>query len=51
MSYSSARSMAQGAKTSPPDRAIHELADAITKLSRAIEQDIAKIEREIRQLK
>jgi hypothetical protein len=51
MSYVSARSLAQTAKSSSTDDAIRKLAEAIHTLSRTVEQDIAKLEREIKKLK
>jgi hypothetical protein len=51
MSYSSARTSAQNATSASPVEAINYLAEAIRLLSRAVEQDVAKIEREISQMK
>jgi serine/threonine protein kinase HipA of HipAB toxin-antitoxin module len=51
MSYSSARNLAQTAKSSTNDDAIRKLAEAIHTLSRTVEQDIAKLERQIKNLK
>jgi len=51
MSYSSARASAQNAVSTNTQEAISYLAEAIRALSRALEQDIAKLEREISQLK
>jgi hypothetical protein len=51
MSYSSARTLAQNAKSSSSDEAIQKLADAIHALSRAVEHDIQELERKINQIK
>jgi|HubBroStandDraft_6_1064221.scaffolds.fasta_scaffold65085_5 hypothetical protein len=51
MSYSSSRSLAQSAKHSTDDEAIVKLADAIYALSRAIEQDIDRLDRDVRRVK
>jgi hypothetical protein len=51
MSYSSARSHAQNAINESTDYAIQELAEAIRTLARTAEQDIAKLERQIKEIK
>jgi len=51
MSYSSARANAQNATSANPQDAINYLAEAIRALSRTVEQDVAKLEREIAQMK
>ena len=51
MSYASARNLAQSAKNSSPEEAIKKLADAVHALSRAVEQDVRDLERQISQIK
>jgi len=51
MSYTSARNLAQNAKSSSSEQAIQKLADAIHALSRAVEHDIQELERKISQIK
>jgi hypothetical protein len=51
MSYSSARANAQNALSLSPEAALPLLVEAIQSLARAAEQDIAKLETEIKALK
>ena len=51
MSYSSARSNVHNATQVETQQAIALLAEAIRALSRAVEQDIAKLKQEISRLK
>jgi uncharacterized coiled-coil protein SlyX len=47
MGYSSARQKFESAKASAQDSAIHNLAEGLVDLARAIEDDINKLERQL----